>query len=170
MVYVNCYSLRCQTFLLKEVVLHFDCTFSGTLICIYFYFLWIPKVAEAHVPAFIFDEFRTILWRSGWGISSEDHAFVCSGFFFHCSLQTFWLIILRGALVLLIKRNDCCSVQVSQWTRMHITRTLKLQQLNGIQPPFIYLFFLTSNYGSISFMKKKPVKLFTYTFYWSLMF
>lgn len=60
-------------------------------------FLCILKVAEAHVPSFIFDEFRTILWRSGWNSSLQSHAPVGIGFF-HC--RHFDFLILRGAQML----------------------------------------------------------------------
>lgn len=52
--------------------------------------------------------------------------------------------------MLLVKRNDC-SVQVNQDAHY---QNPELKQLNGIQPPFIIIIFLTGNYGSISFVKK----------------
>lgn len=48
------------------------------------------KVAEAHVPSFIFDEFRTILWRSGWSNSRRCPGSAGFGSL-HCSLHTFHL-------------------------------------------------------------------------------
>lgn len=60
-------------------------------------------MVEAHVPSFIFDEFRTILWAPGQGHQTEDAVFVCTVLFFlYISLDLVAKVFVVEATIILL--------------------------------------------------------------------